>query len=292
MMNNENITLWQGDCLELMKDIPDGSIDAIVADPPYKYLKNQKLETEWDEDAVFEQWNRILSEKGFIVIFGRGESFYRWNTKLINMGFNFKEEVIWNKRYTSSPMTPVLRVHETVSILTKKGKVNRSKIPYLESNQFDLYKIQNDLGVIRSALNKHEKFERIWSFLQTNNLNYADGDYHPNGFSTTIANIKDAPRYLVTTKSIITGKYEQSIMEVKRDGRKTIVHPTQKPVRLMERLISLVSDEGSAVLDPFMGSGSTGVAAINTGRNFIGMELDEEYFEIAKNRILETNEED
>ena len=111
--------IYNEDCLEGMKRIPDKSIDLIVTDPPYLYL-NHKLDKSFDEDELFKEWLRVLKDKGFVVIFGRGESFYRWNTKLISLGFEFKEEIIWDKRKTTSSVLPIGRKHETISILTKK----------------------------------------------------------------------------------------------------------------------------------------------------------------------------
>jgi DNA (cytosine-5-)-methyltransferase len=118
MMNN--LQLYNADNLEVMATLPDETIDVICIDPPYLYLKNQKLERPFDEQRFFTECKRLLTKKGFIVMFGRGTSFYRWNTILDGLGFVFKEEVIWNKSYVSSPLMPISRIHETVSILTKK----------------------------------------------------------------------------------------------------------------------------------------------------------------------------
>ncbi|MDR0754158.1 MAG: hypothetical protein LBF04_02095 [Prevotellaceae bacterium] len=107
-------TITQGDCLDLIKQIPDSSIDSIITDPPYLYLKNQKLDRPFDEQQFFGEAKRVLKKDGFIVLFGRGTSFYRWNTRLADLGFTFKEEIIWNKVYNSSPLMAMSRVHETL----------------------------------------------------------------------------------------------------------------------------------------------------------------------------------
>ena len=96
--------------------------------------------------------------------------------------------------------------------------------------------------------------------------------------------MKNADRDYLTMKNVTEGCVEKSIMQQGREHY-TMQHPTQKPVRLLERLMALVTQENALVLDPFAGSASTGVACINTGRKFIGIELDDEYFDIAKNRI-------
>ena len=123
-MEIHNLQLYNADNLEIMATLPDESIDVVCIDPPYLYLKNQKLERPFDEQKFFDECKRLLTKKGFIVMFGRGTSFYRWNTILDGLGFVFKEEVIWDKSYVSSPLMPMSRIHETVSILTKKGGGN------------------------------------------------------------------------------------------------------------------------------------------------------------------------
>lgn len=278
-------TLKKGDCLELMKQLPDKSVDAIVTDPPYLYL-NHKLDKKFDEEEVFAEWNRIVKDDGFIVFFGRGESFYRWNYLLNGKGWKFKEEIIWNKRYSTSPVLPVSRMHETVSILSKKGKIKRTKIPYLEIKQYQLDRMERDLKLIISGLGNSKTFKLMTDFLNSGKVEMNYNLEHKTKFGTTVASqVKDVDRKVTVLKSMTVGQNEQSIIEIKREGRKSIVHPTQKPVRLMERLLNLTSEEGSLILDPFMGSGSTGIAAINLKRDFIGFEVDEEYFGIAKERI-------
>ena len=84
---------------KLMSRLKDESVDIICIDPPYLYLKNQKLEREFDEQLFFSECKRLLTKDGFIIIFGRGESFYRWNTILADLKFTFKEEIIWNKSH-------------------------------------------------------------------------------------------------------------------------------------------------------------------------------------------------
>ncbi|MEL5717246.1 DNA methyltransferase, partial [Treponema pedis] len=119
MKLNKNIEIQQGDCCELIKKLPDASVDAIITDPPYLYLKNQKLDTPFNEDIFFNETKRVLKDSGFIVIFGRGSAFYRWNTRLADLGFTFKEEIIWDKKMITSPVLPLSRVHETVSLHCK-----------------------------------------------------------------------------------------------------------------------------------------------------------------------------
>ena len=280
---SENITLLHGECTELLSQIPDGSIDAIITDPPYGYLKNQKLDIPFNEAVFFSEAKRVLKPAGFIVLFGRGAAFYRWNTMLADLGFVFKEEVIWNKVQTTSPVLPLSRVHETVSIHCKgKGKINTAHVPYLAIRKHDIGAIQRDIKRLQSALKNQECLEDIYKYLEGKTVD-CQGERKGKHFITYKQGLKEISRSVGVMKRMAEGFKEQSIM---RQGRETHTRlPTQKPVRLMERLIALVTQENALILDPFMGSASTGVACINTGRKFIGIELDDGYFDIAKKRI-------
>ena len=122
----ENISLLHGECTVLLSKITDGSIDAIITDPPYGYLKNQKLDIPFNEHILFQEAKRVLKPTGFIVMFGRGTAFYRWNTILENLGFIFKEEVIWNKGQTTSPSClSVVCTRQSVSIVKVEEKLTR-----------------------------------------------------------------------------------------------------------------------------------------------------------------------
>ena len=148
-----SIQLFNCDNRILMQTLSDESIDVICIDPPYLYLKSQKLEREFDEQLFFSECKRILTKNGFIVIFGRGTSFYRWNTILADLGFDFKEEIVWNKSYNTSPLMALSRVHETVSISTKgKGIINKVKVPYLEMKSHDLDSVIGDVKRMKSIL--------------------------------------------------------------------------------------------------------------------------------------------
>lgn len=134
-MENKDYSLMQGDCLELMKQLKDASIDAVITDPPYQYL-NQKLKNchfdkAYNEKEYIQELKRCLKDTGFIVMFGRGVSFYRQGVLLAEAGFKFKEEIVWNKRKTSSPFHLLGRRHENCFIFakTKKGVIRKCKFP-------------------------------------------------------------------------------------------------------------------------------------------------------------------
>lgn len=283
-MTNE-INFLHDDSINVLKQLEDNSIDAIVTDPPYEYL-NHKLDRRFVKSEVLEQWDRVVKDDGFIVFFGRGESFHEINYLLNKLGWKFKEEVIWNKRSVTSPFLPLSRVHETVSLLSKNGKIRKNKVPYAEVKKYQLDRMQNDFKRIVSGLGNQKSFMTMTYFLENQEMMHNTQVKSDFGVSTSNS-FKGTDQAAAALQSIVKGSNEQSIIEVNRDGRKITVHPTQKPVRLMERLINLVSDEGDTILDPFMGSGSTGLAAKNTNRNFIGVEIDDEYFEKAKIRLNE-----
>lgn len=278
------IELYNCDNAELMAKLPNESIDVICIDPPYLYLKNQKLERPFDEKLFFSECKRLLTTNGFIVMFGRGESFYRWNTMLADLGFVFKEEIVWNKTMNSIPAAPILRVHELVNIYSKKnGKLNTVRVPYLEAKHQNIDSIIQDLKRIKSAINSKE-FEDIEHFLTTGNIKYTEKksrNFFKNAFG-------ERSRGLATLRTIQNGMKEKTIINELRDHYSAI-HPTQKPVRLLERLLALVIPDKPKneimVADFFGGSFSTMEAVFNMGINGISCEIDKEYFEAGKQRI-------
>ena len=317
--------IYNEDCLEGMKRIPDASVDVILTDPPYLYLKNQKLDRPFDEDVFFSEVNRVLKKGGFIIMFGRGTSFYRWNTRLADLGFDFKEEIIWNKGYCTSPLMPISRVHETVSIHCKgKGKILKNKVPYLEAKKYDIDSVCQDINRMRTILHNPKSLKAVQDFL-ANNIRDTSDSWHSNNlsisscitkenrcasvmrgmqdgmnektiirtdrqecdtftkFGVNRGKIKSGDRCCSVMQGISAGMNEKDIIKEARDHY-TAIHPTQKPVRLLERLLNLVCRDNITVLDPFSGSGSTAVACINTNRNYIGFEIDKEYYDLSIKR--------
>jgi len=319
-----NVTLYLG----AMEDTIGGiqQVDHILTDPPYLYIKTHDFDKEFDEQFFFENAKRLLPDNGFIALFGRGTSFYRWNTYLADLGFIFKEEIVWDKRYTTAPCIALSRLHETISIHTKKiGKIRRSKVPYVEQKQYDIESIVNDIKRIKSAINTEAGLNKVLAFLQGGELyifprgkerhhvtqqtgikdrDRAVGTINAikngineksilycevnNGRTGTVVR-KDFPakdRAVCTIEAIKEGMKEKSVIELKNDHYKQS-HPAEKPIRLAERILALISDPGNTIYDPYMGSGSFGVACIRTGRKYIGSEIKPEYFDIACKRIEE-----
>ncbi|MGP1414692.1 MAG: DNA-methyltransferase [Treponema sp.] len=298
-MENNKYELFQGDCLELLKNIESESIDAIITDPPYQYLdtkkKNCHFDKPYDEEKYIKEVKRCLKDTGFIVMFGRGVAYYRQGVLLAEAGFKFKEEIVWNKRKDSSPMLALGRRHENCFIFskTKKATIRKCKFPYIEylkniSIEDAVQKIKNNIRKINEDIKKPEIFKAIMQYLEKDVIEYTI----TQSTSNNITMKKDAKRccYSVSSlQTIIKGAKECDIINIpdmiEEASLRNSHHPTEKPVRLMERLIALVTNENDIVLDTFMGSGTTGVACMNTNRRFIGMELDNVYFTTAQQRL-------
>jgi site-specific DNA-methyltransferase (adenine-specific) len=279
--------IYNEDCITGMQRIPDGLVDVILTDPPYLYLKNQKLDRPFDETAFFNECKRVLKKDGFIVMFGRGTSFYRWNTILANLGFKFKEEIVWDKRMPNSPLRPLMRVHETISICSVGNKpLNRCRIPVFEKYKYDHYKIDRIVERLNTVFGNRESFDLLKKYYESGKIVYKPTR---SKFNVTLPPTLNSAQNMTVwfARSLEEGSVETDIISEVRDHYSAI-HPTQKPVRLLKRLLALVSEEGNLVLDPFLGSASTAIAAALTERNYLGFEIDKEYYEAAQKRLRET----
>ena len=234
------IELIQGDCLEKMKDIPDGSIDMILCDLPYGTTAPK-----WDENIdmkkLWEQYNRIIKNGGTIALF----SAQPFTTKLIASNEkDFRYCWYWIKNQATNffhaKQMPVRKVEEIC--IFKKGK----------------YYPQITDGHIPTSSAKGCSNGKAYH--GTNKRNYEGGK---------------------------TTRYPNNVLNFKCVDNYSRLHSAEKPVELLEYLIKTYTDENDTVLDNCMGSNSTGLACQNTNRNFIGIELDPEYFKIAEKRINE-----
>ena len=244
-------SIKQGDCLELMKEIPDKSIDMILCDLPYG-ITNCKWDVVIPFEPLWEQYKRIIKDNGAIVLFG-SEPFSS-KLRLSNLK-NYKYDLIWEKERPTNIFTikhQFGKVHENISVFYKKlPTYNPQMENSLQPNNNDKRKNKSQSGKMNLIETKHNTISKI------------SDEYNPKL------------------------RYPRDVLKFSRGTRKGAYHPTQKPVALLEYLIKTYTNEGEVVLDNCMGSGSTGVACINTNRDFIGYELNEEYFNIAQNRLRE-----
>ena len=248
--------LYQGDCLEIMdKLIEEGvKVDAIITDPPYGTTA-----CKWDSvipfDEMWKRVNKLIKPNGAIVLFG-SEPFSS-ALRMSNIK-NYKYDWYWNKNNSGNILRAKympLKVIENICVFSN-GKCNY--IPQMiERTEKEEEEAISKLGKNYSP-NKSDIFTKIKSgaFTQTSSTKYK----YPINLLNFNARAKEC-------------------------NNRVRVHPTQKPVDLLEYLIKTYTNEGNLVLDFTMGSGSTGVACLNTNRKFIGIELDEKYFNIAKDRL-------
>lgn len=269
-----------------MRDIMDSSIDAIITDPPFLYLKNNEIDIPFDEELFFKEAFRVLKPDGLLAVFGRGLSFYRWGCLLAGMGMKFKEEIIWDKGRVCSPLNAIGRRHETISVWTKRnGIIRRSYIPYKEETSRDLNMVIGDIKRLSAALGNPKELEELKEYISSKQLAYRDKRKETK-FSTTVKSqsINDFSRCVGVMQSMTRGRLESDIIHVTKNSYKAI-HPTEKPLNLMRRLIYLLSDSGGIILGPFAGSAITLIAAKLSDRHYMGFEINKRIYEIANERL-------
>lgn len=243
------IELHHGDCLEVMKTIPDSSVDAIITDPPYGTTA-----CKWDSvipfEPMWEQLKRIIKSNGGIVLFGSQPFTSRLIMSNLSM---FKYELIWDKvsgkDFFQATKRP-LKQHENIIIFYNKNLTYNPQMTNADKKN------------IRDRIKNYTK-------AQSNTIYGNIKEY--------ISKKNENKRY---PGSIFIHSYQANELHYSKR-----LHPTQKPVALLEYLIKTYTNENDTVLDFTMGSGTTGVACKNLNRNFIGIELDEKYFNIARERI-------
>jgi site-specific DNA-methyltransferase (adenine-specific) len=276
-----NCTLYHDSMEKVIQELD--KVDHIFSDPPYLYIKHE-FDKNFDEALLFEQAKRMLPDSGFIALFGRGTSFYRWNTRLAELGFVFKEELVWNKMKPSGVAKHITRVHETISAHTKKtGVLRQPRVPYEEAKTYSIDSIAGDLRRISNALDKPGGIEKLKNVIAEKQARLELNAHSVYGVSFAKEH-KGKDSSCARLRMIENGMFEKSIISIGRTHYNA-VHPAQKPVRLAERIIALISDPGDTIYDPFMGSGSFGVACVQAGRKYIGSEIIPEYFKTARARI-------
>lgn len=243
MFEENDYELWSGDCLELMKDIPDKYIDCIITDLPYGQTARNRWDTIIPFEPLWEQYKRVIKDNGVIILFSNG--MFTADLMMSNRQM-WRYNLIWEKTqptgFLNAKKMP-LRCHEDICIFYKK---------------LPTYNPQKTQGHTR----KVSKAE------------------HKVGCKETL----DYGKHKLTNYDS-TERYPKSIWKFPKDTQTVALHPTQKPVALIEELIKTYTNEKDIVLDSCMGSGTTGVAALNLNRKFIGIEKEFQYYECARQRI-------
>ena len=297
-----NIDIKNGDCLELLKTIPDKSIDLILTDPPYGVIKGLLIDgwknktTNWDvvidTEKLFEQFNRILKANGYAILFSK-EPYTSHLRSFKQENIKFLYPMIWLKQHFSNPFlckSAPCSYFEDVSVFIKEYDLDLNSPLRLYFKE-----VLETKGLTKSSINKffgHTKYDHTFRVASTQ---FELCNEHLYNELVKILELDKLSFYkpyseLLKLKkekvfNLNGAKHISNVLQFNRESKR--FHPTQKPVALLEYLIKTYSNENETVLDFTMGSGSTGVACVKTNRNFIGFELDSKYYEIAKQRIDE-----
>lgn len=238
------IDLRHGDCLELMKDIPDGSVDMVLCDLPYGITRNK-----WDStlplDQIWACYRRVVKPTGAVCLFVDG---LFMALLMLSEPKMWRYNLVWDK-------------------VLSTGFLNANRMPLRRTEEICVF--YRKLPTYNPQKTKGRMNHSTGAASTGSSHNY--GDY----------NVVD------NREELGEMKHPTSLISIPKPHPSVSVHPTEKPVALCEWLIRTYTNEGETVLDNCMGSGSTGVACVNTGRNFIGMELDAGYYAIADSRIRE-----
>lgn len=303
----DKINLLKGDCLIQSNKIESCSVDLILTDLPYGTVKNfanndnvnhgMQNKTNWDSivktEKIYEIANRILRKNGKMILFAQQPFTTELISKQIkNLPFNYS--MIWKKDHFANSLIAKkapLNYYEDILVFTKQYDIENlnsireySKL-VIDFIGLNLKQINNKLG--------HRKAEHFFYVNSTqfelctekiyNELEKVFQIEKMNNYKTYYELNKINKQYENTFNLQKGSKFKSNILEYKKDYDG--FHPTQKPILLLEDLIKTFSNENNLVVDLTMGSGSTGVACKNLNRNFIGIEMDNKYFELAKNRI-------
>lgn len=286
--------LFQGNSENILNTFEDGFFDSIIIDPPYGYgdgamegkLK-KVIDIDFNRRLVFELLTKKCKQNASFVIFGRGMNLYKDACILEELGWKFKEEIVWYKMRNSQPYMRIHRTHELALVFMKGNKtINEVWMKDYYDNQpissttYD--KLNNDYKTLINAINERG-VEKVLSMVYEKDYDKKVITLKKEGF------FQGRRGVIARNDSDIMGAFRKrlkSVISVSRECN-NVMHSTQKPVYLMSCLVELVSNETEKILDCFMGSGSTGEAAIMNNRDFYGIELFKEYYDAAKERLVD-----
>ena len=282
---SENIMLCHGDSLEKLKKIKSNSVDCVITDPPY-FIEG--MGNDWDLDNLDKKSSkgkvvqslpvgmkfdvkqgialqdfmekvsievfRILKPGGFYLSFSQARLYHRMAIAIENSGFEIRDMLVWKREGQAKAFSQNHFVNKMKISDEEKEEIIRK----LDNRKTPQLKPQNE-PIVLAQKPKEGTFVENW-------LKYEIG--------------------LVDTSVSLDGKFPGTVIEVSKEKSKEVKHYTVKPVLLMEHLIKIFSPENAIICDPFLGSGSTAIACINTNRRFIGCELNATYYSLAKDRII------
>ena len=299
-----NVKLFKGDCMTFLPTIKSDSVDLILCDPPYGTIKGLRVnswkdheeKTAWDNilptHELFKQYERILRPQGVLILFSQEP--YTHKIRSVNYpNLVFSYPLYWLKNHFGNPLiskkAPVHYIEDlsvfrkqydtnivhplrqyAIDILTYTHQTTKSIERQFHSRCYeDFFRVKSK----RFSLPTRKNYEILTDFYSLKKLN----NY------LTYDEMKAIHQHYSQTFNLNKNNFIPDVLQFHKPIQR--FHPTQKPTDLLEYLIKIYTNKNMVVLDNTMGSGSTGVACVNTNRNFIGMELDEDYFKIAKERI-------
>lgn len=285
-----------GDCVQVLKELPDKSIDLIILDPPYWKVIQQKWDYQWRTENDYLQWcltwlpevSRVIKLSGSLYIFGYLRNLFYLYEPLINLGFNFRQQIIIDK-----------------GIKAIGGRATKGYKMFPNVTESILFFVYNSRPFIKDFLKKRQKLLGLTALEINEQLGVKSNGGGMWSLYTGNNILAQIPTKEMWEKlqTILEFEYpyeeiapvfniEMGITDVWNDidfYKEKRLHPTQKPVKLMERIIKASSNENMIVLDPFMGSGATALACLNLNRRYIGIEKEEKYIQKIKSRINEHN---
>ena len=276
----DGVKLYNGDCLEVMNEIPDNSVNLILCDLPYG-TTGIKWNVKIPFDKLWEHYNRVLKPNGTVLLFGSEPfaSMVRYSNPSM-----YKYDWVWEKNNCGNMKRLGLGYNEVSMLFPSRNglqtgwlsnKISGKQLPTREQwkRLCNLFGIEDEYDKL--AVKNTITYNMVLKDVERTLSNKGKG-----GRLGHLGSQNKRSEYKQTKSG-----YPKSILKFNRE---TGFHPTQKPVSLLEFLVKTHSNEGDVVLDNCMGSGSTGVACVNTGRNFVGIEIEKKYFEIAEERILDS----
>jgi len=267
-----------GDCFEVMESLPDNSFDAVITDPPYG-IGLSDWDNKIDVDLFTSEAKRLTTD--FYVFFGQMPTVINWINACKNL--HYLEHISWVKRM-AAPTGRLSRSHESIYIYTKnkkyfytkKGKYEDVKLPGILFDVVSIESYQRYVSNLQGAINGTAKRMMTKSKKHQKEFQNRMPDYEQSR-SPEEVNFTNVWSFLPTTHT-------------KRFNHVKYQHPTQKPIEVMKRLIEMCSPPGGTILDPFGGSGTTAIACLETGRNYVIIEQSLEYFTIINERIADWHE--
>ena len=264
--------LHHGDCLDVLKTLDAGAVDAIITDPPYGLFGR---ELKFDQLPAAEVWRecyRVAKPNAWLAAFGQMPTLATMHQQVLDAGWRWREHVVWCKRAGNPTLTGMRRVHESIFIYSK-GKPHYhdlyapwwdTQLPILPFGGIDWETVERTIGDLHRYLRTGQ-----WRHMRAPKIRTREYQ---------IRQLKHPEMRLGNLWSFFPYTNKRRVQRT---------HPHEKPLALMERLVKLLTAEGDTVLDPFMGVGTTGVAAVRLGRRFVGVELMAEFYAVAEQRVRE-----